>query len=321
MIDSIIKKLDKNNKIIIKYILLLRNIMDNYLHSTLTIVDSDESYLEEYYWLKLISEDIFNLIDYFPNNWNALCDLIKPSQINDFSDSDFQNVEKESISYALFWYCVINWDKFQEIDINQIEKPKINREWYIFKFLLDNLYLIENERWKFTISNKFIKVFLKNGIFNLKKAKEKEKRDLERKQKRLEEKKIYKEIFDKVVQLYLYITKIDKPNLNTLSELKNYIEQKTSWVLTLNFFEKGERWCWDVFIAVNGVTFESDPIRNNISVWYMKWRSDISLDVAVSNFVTWIKSSGDVEFIKELALNLHIDLDNLNTDTKSLPQE
>lgn len=296
--------------------------MINHSNSTVTFVEHKEPLLEEYYGIKLISDEIFNLIEYFPNNWHALCDLMKPSQINDFADSDFQNVEKESVSYALFWYCIINWDKFQEIDINQIAQPKINREGYIFKFLLDNWYLIENENSKFTITNKLIKAFLKNGIYNLKKAKEKEKKDLETEQRILEEKKIYKEIFDKVVQLYLYITKIDKPNLNTYSELKNYIEQKTWWVLTLNIIEKSEkRLCWDVFIAVKGVTFETDPFRSNMSVWYEKWRSFKSLDEAVSNFVTWINSSWDVKFIKEVALNLHIDIDNLNTDIKSLPQE
>lgn len=296
--------------------------MINHSHSTVTFVEHKEPLLEEYYGLKLIPDDIFNLVEYFPNDWHALCDLMKPSQINNFAYSDFQNGEKEIICYALFWYCVINWDKFQEIDINHIIDPRINREGYIFKFLLDNWYLVEKENWKFVITNKLIKVFLKNGIFNLKKAKEKEKKDLETEQKILEERKIYKEIFDKVVQLHLYITKIDKPSLNTLSELRNYIEQKTGWVLTLDIIEKSNsRLCWDVFIAVKDVTFETDPFRSNMSVWYEKWRSFKSLEDAVLNFVTWIKTSGDTKFIQEVALNLHIDIYNLNTDTNCLSNE
>jgi hypothetical protein len=211
--------------------------MISHLPAVVNHEKSVENIVQEYYWFKLVSDKTFNSIESYPDNWLELSELLSPSHINDFCDSDFQNVEKEDISYALFWYCVINWDKFQEIDINDITQPRITREWYKLNFLLDNGYLIEKENWKFIITNKFIKVFFKNWIFNFTKAKAKEKNDLEIKQERLEEKKIYKWVFDLVMELYLFITKIEKPNLQTFNELRDYIEQKTNWILTLKVFE------------------------------------------------------------------------------------
>jgi hypothetical protein len=272
---------------------------------------SVDNIISEYYWLKLISDEIFNSIESFPDDWLELSKLFPPSHINNFYDSGFQNIEKEGICYALFWYCVINWDRFQEIDINMITQPRITRKWYELNFLLDNGYLIENKNWKFVITNKLIKIFFKNWIFNLSKAKAKEKKDFEINQKYLKKKEIHKWVFDLVMELYLYITKIDKPSLQTFDEFRDYIEQKTNWVLTLKVFEKDGRWCWDVFIGVKGVTFESDPIRNNILVWYQNWRSETTLENAVYNFVSWIKNSWDTKFINDVGWNLWIDISQI----------
>ena len=76
--------------------------------------------------------------------------------------------------------------------------------------------------------------------------------------------------------------------------------------LTMEKFDWEQRWRYDVFIWVKWVTFEDDPIRSNISVWYWNWNSKKSLEDAFDNFIWWIKNTSKEDFEYEVKRNLKL---------------
>ncbi len=82
--------------------------------------------------------------------------------------------------------------------------------------------------------------------------------------------------------------------------LNAYIELKTNNVLTLGKFDRESRGVFDVQLLKKGAKFEEDPFQANISIWYMKWRSRVSLNDAVINFIKWLSDTEKEVFITEV---------------------
>ena len=96
---------------------------------------------QRYYWLNLVSDEMYNLIVNSDDDWTELAELIKPSQINSCYDSDFQNSQWESISSIIFNKFFNSWNKFGQIDINDFSEELIPRNQ--LKYALNSWYFEE----------------------------------------------------------------------------------------------------------------------------------------------------------------------------------
>lgn len=261
-----------------------------------------EEYIIAKLWINIIKDDIFEYIMDSDDNWTDLSKLIKPSQINVFWDSGFQNSELESLSSLIIEKLINAWDNFVEIDVNEYFADWL----FQLNYLIENGYLKETSKWHFIVVNKFIKEFFKKWIFNLDKVEDKIRTENEFKIKRLEEEKMYIDILDKVMYIYTYINFLSIDEFENFDWFKVLIEYLTDDYLTLKSFDWEERWLWDIFIWVKWVTFESDPLKSNIFVWYLEWRSEKSIEEALGIFISWIKTTPKDKFEEQVKINLNI---------------
>ena len=250
---------------------------------------------------------------------------IKPSQINNFKDSAFQNIEMEEFCWAFNNFFLYSNDCFSEINNSnyRINSRTLSESPFI-QDLQNNHYIQQLESGNFIITNKFLKAFIKKGIFTLEKSKKEDHRKQSLQLAIMKEQEIYQWVFDAVKQLSIKLrlmenllemnpndpnTIIDINNnwLYLFTNLKEFIEENTGNFLTLEVFGLDwERGCIDVFIKIKWVTFESDPIRDNVSAGYLRWRDSTSLENAINQLLNWIKNSPEEIFNKELKSDLKI---------------
>ena len=257
--------------------------------------------------LNIVSDEIYEQILSSDDNWIELLEIVHPSKINDYCDSEFQNIQMEGMCYLISNHFT-SLNKFQEFDISHItfESGKSVKDDPRISTLTKDWYINHIGNWTYTITNKFIKAFVKRWIYTIWKSKEKEEQQKQNEIRIFEEQVIYRDILDKVMYIYVYLNTLSIEEFKSFGWLKVLVEHLTDNYLTLKKFDWEERWTCDVFIWVNWVTFESDPVRSNVSVWYLKWRSDIWLDIALKDFIIWIKNTPKNVFEEEIKSDLNI---------------
>ena len=275
-----------------------------------------ETHRETYNKLTLVTPEVYKAISSASDSWTDIVSLIRPSQINQYSSSAHQNLELEGACTAIWLFCRLWGDVFQEVDTKQVSLNGIPlsehvgrlenlEEWgYIKKvwgvsgtIMPDSVYLV---------TNKFIKAFLRDGIFDLEKAKQRELKEQADQLIYDKQNEVKRRLYDTMMIVYIYLHDISDAQILNYDALRSFIEIKTDGVLTLGIFEIQGRGTSDIFIQVKGVTFELDPFLTNISIGYMNWRSVISDEDALRNFVSWITDTPQGQFEEDVKRSLQI---------------
>ena len=275
-----------------------------------------ETHRETYNKLTLVTPEVYKAISSASDSWTDIVSLIRPSQINQYSSSAHQNLELEGACTAIWLFCRLWGDVFQEVDTKQVSLNGIPlsehvgrlenlEEWgYIKKvwgvsgtIMPDSVYLV---------TNKFIKAFLRDGIFDLEKAKQRELKEQADQLIYDKQNEVKRRLYDTMMIVYIYLHDISDAQILNYEALRSFIEIKTEGALTLEIYSIWNRKVSDIFIQVKGVTFELDPFLSNISIGYMNWRSVISDEDALRNFVSWITDTPQGQFEEDVKRSLQI---------------
>ena len=88
----------------------------------------------------------------------------------------------------------------------------------------------------YLVTNKFIKAFLRDGIFDLEKAKQRELKEQTFQLIYDKQNEVKRSLYDTMMMVYIYLHDISDAQIVNYDALRNFIEIKTDGALTLEIY-------------------------------------------------------------------------------------